>query len=55
MRISPKKMFGLSLLLAAGLSLSGCAWEGCPLDFLKEKKGLELTVLHTNDSACTVP
>ena len=50
MRISPKKMFGLSLLLAAGLSLSGCAWEGCPLDFLKEKKGLELTVLHTNDT-----
>ena len=51
MRISSKKMFGLSLLLAAGLSLSGCcAWEGCPLNFLKEKKGLELTVLHTNDT-----
>ncbi|MBQ4326305.1 MAG: bifunctional metallophosphatase/5'-nucleotidase [Mailhella sp.] len=43
-------MFGLSLLLAAGLSLSGCAWEGCPLNFLKERKGLELTVLHTNDT-----
>ena len=51
MRTSSKKMFGLSLLLAAGLSLSGCcAWEGCPLNFLKEKKGLELTVLHTNDT-----
>ena len=51
MRISSKQMFGLSLLLAAGLSLSGCcAWEGCPLNFLKEKKGLELTVLHTNDT-----
>jgi len=50
MHISSKKMFGLSLLLAAGLSLSGCAWEGCPLNFLKEKKGLELTVLHTNDT-----
>lgn len=50
MLISPRKIFGLSLLLAAGLSLSGCAWEGGPLGFLKEKKGLELVVLHTNDT-----
>jgi len=50
MRSRPKNIFGLSLLLAAGITLSGCAWEGCPLSFLKEKKGLELTVLHTNDT-----
>jgi len=43
-------MFALSLLLAAGLTLPGCAWKDCPLGFLKEKKGLELTVLHTNDT-----
>ena len=50
MRTCTKKMFGLSLMLATGLTLSGCAWEGCPLNFLKEKKSLELTVLHTNDT-----
>ncbi|MBQ8172957.1 MAG: metallophosphoesterase, partial [Mailhella sp.] len=50
MRTCTKKIFGLSLLLATGLTLSGCAWEGCPLNFLKEKKSLELTVLHTNDT-----
>ena len=50
MRSLSKNIFGLSLLLAAGITLSGCAWEGCPLNFLKEKKGLELTVLHTNDT-----
>ena len=54
MRISSKKMFGLSLLLAAGLSLSGCAWEGgfdlASLNPFKKDAGLELTVLHTNDT-----
>ena len=44
------KLFGLPLLFAAGLSLSGCAWEGGPLNFFKEKKGLELVVLHSNDT-----
>ena len=50
MSICSKKIFGLSLLLAAGLTLSGCAWEGAPLNSLQEKKGLELVILHTNDT-----
>jgi len=50
MRSCPKNIFVLSLLLAAGITLSGCAWEGSPFSLFKERKGLELVVLHTNDT-----
>ena len=54
MMLLHKNTMGLSLLLAAGLTLSGCAWEGgfdlASLNPFKKDAGLELTVLHTNDT-----
>ncbi|MBQ4616040.1 MAG: bifunctional metallophosphatase/5'-nucleotidase [Mailhella sp.] len=49
-RFRAARPFGLSLLLASGLALSGCALDGGPLDVFGEKKGLELVILHTNDT-----
>ena len=46
----PARLSALSLLLASGLALSGCAWKGCPPKAPEAGKGLELTVLHTNDT-----
>lgn len=45
-----RKKLGLSLLLAAGVSLSGCAWQDSTPEPAWEKQGLDLVILHTNDT-----
>lgn len=50
MHHSRTRLFGPALLLASCAMLAGCAVDGGPLTFFEEKKGLELIVLHTNDT-----
>ena len=44
------RLSALSLLLASGLTLSGCAWLNGPTPAPQEEAGLELVLLHTNDT-----
>ncbi len=44
------RLSALSLLLASGLTLSGCAWLNGPTPAPQKEAGLELVLLHTNDT-----